>query len=120
MVLVLFVAWSFVFFGMIKGIKSSGKVMYFATSFPYVVLIAFFIRAMLLDGAADGVAYMFSPHVSLVICIELTACKTRWEFASKPSERPTHSLCCDVQKYLLSTVTSAIIQKYLIMEPPEK
>jgi len=64
MVLVLFVAWSFVFLGMIKGIKSSGKVMYFATSFPYVVLIAFFIRAMLLDGAADGVAYMFSPHVS--------------------------------------------------------
>ena len=64
MVLVLFVAWAFIFIGMIRGIKSSGKVMYFATSFPYVVLIAFFIRALTLDGAAAGIRYMFSPHVS--------------------------------------------------------
>ena len=35
---------------------------------------------------------------------------TKWEFASKPS----------AQKYFLSTVKSAIIQKYLIMEPQEK
>ena len=28
--------------------------------------------------------------------------------------------CCDAQKYFLPTVKSAIIQKYLIMEPPEK
>ena len=27
--------------------------------------------------------------------------------------------CCDAQKYFLSTVKSAIIQKYLITEPPE-
>ena len=45
---------------------------------------------------------------------------TRWEFANKPNERPTHSQCCDAQKYFLSTIKSAIIQKYLIMEPPEK
>lgn len=64
MVLVLFVAWIMVFFGIIKGIKSSGKIMYFSTSFPYIVLIAFFIRALTLDGAVDGVSYMFNPHVS--------------------------------------------------------
>uniref|UniRef100_H2YRE8 Transporter n=1 Tax=Ciona savignyi TaxID=51511 RepID=H2YRE8_CIOSA len=64
MVVVLFVAWVIVFLGMNKGIKSSGKVMYFATLFPYIVLIAFFIRGMTLDGAIDGVKYMFSPDVS--------------------------------------------------------
>nr|XP_002128205.1 sodium-dependent neutral amino acid transporter B(0)AT2 isoform X2 [Ciona intestinalis] len=64
MVLVLFVAWLIVFLGMNKGIKSSGKVMYFATSFPYIVLIAFFFRGMTLDGAVEGVKYMFSPDVS--------------------------------------------------------
>ena len=46
--------------------------------------------------------------------------QTRWEFACKPSERSTRSYCCDAQKYFLCTVKSAIIQKYLIMEPPEK
>uniref|UniRef100_H2YRE5 Transporter n=1 Tax=Ciona savignyi TaxID=51511 RepID=H2YRE5_CIOSA len=65
MVVVLFVAWVIVFLGMNKGIKSSGKVMYFATLFPYIVLIAFFIRGMTLDGAIDGVKYMFSPDVSV-------------------------------------------------------
>ena len=52
--------------------------------------------------------------------IKCTVTSTRWEFSSKPSERPTHCQCCDAQKYFLSTVKSAIIQKYLIMEPPEK
>nr|CAB3266317.1 sodium-dependent neutral amino acid transporter B(0)AT2 [Phallusia mammillata] len=64
MVLVLFIAWVIVFLGMNKGIKSSGKVMYFATLFPYTVLIAFFIRGMTLDGAVDGVKYMFSPDIT--------------------------------------------------------
>ena len=49
-----------------------------------------------------------------------TSSQQRWEFASKPSERPTRSYCCDAQKYFLFTLKSAIIQKYLIMEPPEK
>ena len=49
-----------------------------------------------------------------------TASVIRWKFASKPSERPTRSYCCDAQKYFSSTVKSAIIQKYLILEPPEK
>ena len=62
----LLVAWIFVFIGMNKGIKSSGKVMYFATSFPYIVLTAFFIRAMTLEGAIDGVKHMFTPDVSII------------------------------------------------------
>lgn len=57
-------AWVLVFFGIMKGIKSSGKVMYFATMFPYIILIAFFVRGMTLDGALAGVQHMFKPDVS--------------------------------------------------------
>ena len=60
---------------------------------------------------------MFSGKFSLVIQVVLTSLLTRWEFASKPSERPTQSKYCDAQKHFLSTVKSPIIQKYLIMEP---
>ena len=46
---------------------------------------------------------------------------TGWEFASKPSERPTRTANAVMLKStFLSTVKSAIIQKFLIMEPPEK
>lgn len=37
--------------------------MYFSSVFPYVVLFIFLIRGLLLDGAMDGVAYMFYPKV---------------------------------------------------------
>lgn len=64
MVLSLFIAWVIVFCGIMKGIKTSGKVMYFATIFPYVILIAFFVRGMTLEGAAAGVQHMFKPNVT--------------------------------------------------------
>ncbi|XP_077965709.1 sodium- and chloride-dependent transporter XTRP3-like [Styela clava] len=67
MVVSLFIAWVLVFFGIIKGIKSSGKVMYFATIFPYVILIAFFVRGMTLEGAAAGVVHMFKPDLTRLV-----------------------------------------------------
>jgi len=39
------------------------QVMYFSSIFPYVVLICFLIRGLLLDGALEGIAYMFYPKV---------------------------------------------------------
>lgn len=38
--------------------------MYFSSIFPYVVLICFLVRGLMLDGALDGIAYMFYPKVS--------------------------------------------------------
>ncbi|KFW92842.1 Sodium-dependent neutral amino acid transporter SLC6A17, partial [Phalacrocorax carbo] len=43
MTLCLLVAWSLVGLAMIKGIQSSGKVMYFSSLFPYVVLVCFLL-----------------------------------------------------------------------------
>ncbi|XP_042333024.1 orphan sodium- and chloride-dependent neurotransmitter transporter NTT5 [Sceloporus undulatus] len=61
----LFAAWVLVGLAMIKGIKSSGKVLYFSSLFPYVVLFCFLIRALLLEGAADGIWIMFTPKLSI-------------------------------------------------------
>jgi len=61
---VLALAWVLVYIGIVKGIKSSGKVMYFATLFPYFVLIIFFFRGITLDGATNGVLYMLKPNMT--------------------------------------------------------
>lgn len=61
----LFAAWALVGLAMIKGIKSSGKVLYFSSLFPYVVLLCFLVRALLLEGAADGIRIMFTPKLSI-------------------------------------------------------
>ncbi|KAG8433941.1 hypothetical protein GDO86_012343 [Hymenochirus boettgeri] len=61
----LVLAWFLVCGGMIKGIKSSGKVMYFSSVFPYVVLLCFLIRGLLLEGAADGIRIMFTPKLEI-------------------------------------------------------
>ncbi|MEQ2210571.1 hypothetical protein XENOCAPTIV_015757 [Xenoophorus captivus] len=37
--------------------------MYFSSIFPYVVLVCFLVRGLMLDGASEGIAYMFYPKV---------------------------------------------------------
>ncbi|XP_041812417.1 sodium-dependent neutral amino acid transporter B(0)AT2 [Chelmon rostratus] len=61
----LLAAWAIVSLAMIKGIKSSAKVMYFSSVFPYVVLFIFLIRGLTLDGAIDGITYMFYPKLEI-------------------------------------------------------
>ena len=48
--LCLLAAWIVIFFCLIKGIKSSGKVVYFTATFPYFVLLILLIKAATLEG----------------------------------------------------------------------
>ncbi|XP_056641259.1 sodium-dependent neutral amino acid transporter B(0)AT3 [Diorhabda sublineata] len=57
----LLVAWILVYLCMIKGIASSGKVVYVTATFPYLVLIIFFFRGITLKGAGDGIKHLFTP-----------------------------------------------------------
>merc|ERR1719151_159239 len=59
--LCLLLSWVVCFGCLVKGIKSSGKVVYFTATFPYVLLIAITAYGLTLDGAMDGVRELFVP-----------------------------------------------------------
>ncbi|XP_011692153.1 PREDICTED: sodium- and chloride-dependent transporter XTRP3 [Wasmannia auropunctata] len=66
-VLCLLLSWIVVFFIVMKGIQSSGKVVYFTSMFPYLVLTIFFIRGITLKGASAGLAHMYTPKVEKLL-----------------------------------------------------
>ncbi|XP_032886813.1 sodium- and chloride-dependent neutral and basic amino acid transporter B(0+)-like [Amblyraja radiata] len=55
--LCLLLAWLIVGATLSKGIKSSGKVVYFTATFPYVVLTVLLIRGLTLEGAQKGIEF---------------------------------------------------------------
>ncbi|XP_043560243.1 sodium- and chloride-dependent neutral and basic amino acid transporter B(0+)-like isoform X2 [Chiloscyllium plagiosum] len=55
--LCLLLAWLIIGTVLSKGIKSSGKVVYFTATFPYVVLTALLIRGVTLEGAHKGIEF---------------------------------------------------------------
>ncbi|XP_065313914.1 sodium-dependent proline transporter-like isoform X2 [Gordionus sp. m RMFG-2023] len=61
LVLCLFFAWCGVFFCLMQGIKTTGKVVYFTALFPYVILIVLLVRAVTLKGASNGLIFYMRP-----------------------------------------------------------
>uniref|UniRef100_A0A672V1R8 Transporter n=1 Tax=Strigops habroptila TaxID=2489341 RepID=A0A672V1R8_STRHB len=62
--LCLLAAWTLVFLCMLRGIRSSGKVVYFTATFPYLVILILIIRGATLDGSLDGVRFYLSSDWS--------------------------------------------------------
>ena len=57
--LCLLLAWVIMCLSLIKDIKSSDKVVYFTTLFPYAVLIILFIMGMAVEGSDKGKEVVF-------------------------------------------------------------
>jgi len=53
-----------VFLGLQKGVKSTGKCMYFGVLLPYAILGIFFVRALTLEGALEGISYLLKVDLS--------------------------------------------------------
>ncbi|XP_045130389.1 sodium- and chloride-dependent glycine transporter 2-like [Portunus trituberculatus] len=65
-------AWLIVYACMVKGVKSSGKVVYFTALFPYVVLVILFGRGVTLEGAYKGIEFYFlKPKWAEIFKIEV-------------------------------------------------
>nr|XP_054769908.1 sodium- and chloride-dependent neutral and basic amino acid transporter B(0+)-like [Lytechinus pictus] len=60
----LFVSWLIVYLCLVRGIKSSGKVVYFTATFPYVVLVILLVRGLTLPGAGEGIRFFVTPDLS--------------------------------------------------------
>ncbi|XP_056297175.1 sodium- and chloride-dependent GABA transporter 2-like [Pseudoliparis swirei] len=62
--LCLIVVWIICYFCVWKGVRSTGKVVYFTATFPYVTLVILLIRGLTLPGALQGVVYYLLPDPS--------------------------------------------------------
>ncbi|CAK9291420.1 unnamed protein product [Gordionus sp. m RMFG-2023] len=60
--LTLFLSWAIVFGMLFKGIQTSGKVIYVTATLPYLLLTILLIKGSTLNGARDGILYLFNPQ----------------------------------------------------------
>ncbi|XP_063026754.1 sodium- and chloride-dependent neutral and basic amino acid transporter B(0+) [Melospiza melodia melodia] len=68
--LCLLLAWIIVAGALYKGIKSSGKVVYFTALFPYVILFVLLVRGATLEGALDGVQFYIGRESNITKLME--------------------------------------------------
>ncbi|ELU09479.1 hypothetical protein CAPTEDRAFT_115714 [Capitella teleta] len=62
--LCLLLCWVTVFVCLSKGIKSSGKVSYITSVFPYIILVILLVRGLTLEGSTEGILYYLTPDFS--------------------------------------------------------
>uniref|UniRef100_A0A914H1C4 Transporter n=1 Tax=Globodera rostochiensis TaxID=31243 RepID=A0A914H1C4_GLORO len=62
-VVCLLIVYIICYFSLWKGIKMSGKVVWFTAIFPYVVLFCLLIRGVTLPGSEKGIEYYLRPNL---------------------------------------------------------
>ncbi|XP_076461637.1 sodium- and chloride-dependent taurine transporter-like [Babylonia areolata] len=56
------VFWVIVFCCVVKGVRWSGKVVYFTATVPYVLMLALLIQALRQEGSLTGLSYYLTPQ----------------------------------------------------------
>ncbi|KAE8597365.1 hypothetical protein XENTR_v10016440 [Xenopus tropicalis] len=59
----LILSWFVVYLCILRGTESTGKVVYVTALIPYLVLLIYLGRGLTLHGAANGLAFMFTPKL---------------------------------------------------------
>ena len=72
-------AWIIVYFALWKSVRSSGRVLYFTATLPFILVLAFLGRSLTLEGADVGLDFLFTPNWHLLkdskVCsIDTTSC----------------------------------------------
>uniref|UniRef100_A0A8C5GSB6 Transporter n=1 Tax=Gouania willdenowi TaxID=441366 RepID=A0A8C5GSB6_GOUWI len=69
--LILILGWILIYLCIFKGVKSTGKVVYFTALFPYVILIALLVNNVQLPGALDGIKFFIVPKWDKLLEVEV-------------------------------------------------
>ncbi|KDR19029.1 Sodium- and chloride-dependent glycine transporter 2 [Zootermopsis nevadensis] len=69
--LCLLFSWVVVVLCLVKGIKTSGKVVYFAATFPYVILFILLVTGLLQEGSLTGILYFITPTWEKLLDIQV-------------------------------------------------
>uniref|UniRef100_A0ABM0MUZ5 Sodium- and chloride-dependent glycine transporter 2-like n=1 Tax=Saccoglossus kowalevskii TaxID=10224 RepID=A0ABM0MUZ5_SACKO len=64
--LILLLTWLVIFMCLIRGIKTSGKVVYVTATFPYIVITILILRGVTLPGSLNGLKFFFIPRWELL------------------------------------------------------
>lgn len=96
----LFLAWVIVYLCLFKGLKTSGKVVYFTATFPYIVLLVLFINGLMLEGSLEGIKLLFIPKWNQLLDVNVS-------IKYRPVYRPTFvGFGEEVQKVRLEEIWS--------------
>lgn len=80
----LLVSWIVVFFCIFKGVKSSGKVVWFTATSPFILITALVIRGLTLPNAMIGIQHYLRVDIDELLKIETwtdAATQIIWSFA---------------------------------------
>ncbi|XP_067652193.1 sodium- and chloride-dependent glycine transporter 2-like [Haliotis asinina] len=64
-------SWVVVFFCLMKGVKSVGKVVYVTALIPYILLTVLLIRSCMMPGAGEGIVYFLRPDFSRLASVQV-------------------------------------------------